>query len=474
MTLACNWHIWTALEIAWVLVSAFVIVLQRRSAAATIAWLLALAFLPVIGLVLYRLIGPLRLKRKRMRHRYSRSIVAEVTGARAHLSDALDEDAQIARVAITLHEAPPLRAASATCYLEGAPFFEALLAAIEAAQDHIHLEFYIWEPDQIGVKIRNALITRARMGVRVRMLVDGTGSARLGRKFLAPLLVAGVEFARFNPVSLPFIRKRRIDFRTHRKIVVCDGRVGFMGGMNITDAQTTEFSSSAWRDTHLRLEGTAVWPLQRMFLEDWYFATEVLPGESEERLFPSRHEPGPHIVQVVGSGPDHDQPTLLHTLFAAITRAETRVWMTTPYFVPEEALLTAICTAALRRLDVRLIIPRRGDSRLIDYAARSYLPELLAAGVKVFEYTPRFIHAKTFVIDDDLGVIGSANLDTRSLRLNFELTALLYDEKLNTTLQDAFLADLEHCQPIELTALQKLPLVERFAQASARLLSPLL
>lgn len=474
MMWAWNWHLFTAFELAWVLVAGYVIVLQRRSAAATIAWLLALTFLPIFGLLLYRLIGPLRLKRKRMRHRYSRDIVAEVTGARTRLTEGLGEDAQIARVAINLHEAPPLRAAHVALYFEGADFYAALLQAIAAAQRHIHLEFYIWEPDRIGLRIRDALIAKARAGVQVRLLLDGTGSSRIGRKFLRPLQEAGVEFARFNPVQLRFLRKRRIDFRTHRKIVVCDGRVGFTGGMNITEEQTREFSPGAWRDTHLQLQGTAVWPLQRMFLEDWYFATEALPTEPDELLFPSQSDGGPHIVQVVGSGPDHDQTTLLHTFFTAITRAEARVWLTTPYFVPEEPLVAALCTASLRRLDVRLIIPRRGDSRLIDLAARSYLPELIAAGVKVYQYLPRFVHAKTFVIDDDLSIVGSANLDTRSLRLNFEVVAVLYDPALNAVLATAFEQDLTHCEPIELEQLKNLPRFVRFAQASARLFSPLL
>jgi cardiolipin synthase len=469
-----DWRYITAFEFVWVFFAAFVIVLQRRSAAATIAWLLAFAFLPILGLVLYRLIGPLRLKRKRMRHAYSRNTVEAVTGARARLRSGSGEEIQIARVPTAQHESPPLQAESAQCFFDGAAFYESLLEAVSHARHHVHLEFYIWEPDRIGTRLRDLLIEKANAGVKVRMLVDGTGSSRLGRKFIAPLHEAGVEFARFNPPSLRFIRTRRVDFRTHRKIVVCDGHIGFTGGMNITDVHSAEFTDKYWRDTQLRVEGAAVWPLQRMFLEDWFFASETLPTEPDGRLFPESHGEAKHTVQIVGGGPDHQHPTLLHTFFTAITRAETRAWLTTPYFVPDQTLVTAMSTAALRRVDVRLIIPQRGDSRLIDLAARSYLPELLASGVKVYEYLPRFIHAKTFVIDDDVAIIGSANLDNRSLWLNFELAAVLYDQALTAELAAAFLADQAHCRPIHLSTLKRGSLGNRFAQASARLLSPLL
>jgi cardiolipin synthase len=469
-----DWRILTVLEFAWLLVAAFVIVLQRRSAAATISWLLAFAFLPIVGMVLYVLIGPMRLRRKRVRHKYSRGIVEALTGARSRLREGSGEDVQIARVATGLSEAPPLPAEQAECYFDGNSLFQSLFAAVEAARVHVHLEYYIWEPDRTGLRLRDLLIERARAGVKVRMLVDGTGSSRLGRKFLAPLRAAGVEFARFNPVSLRFIRTRRVDFRTHRKLVICDGRIGFTGGMNVSDIHSERASSSYWRDTHLKLEGAAVWPLQRIFLEDWHFATEVVPQDSDEQLFPAPQAPRRHDVQIVGSGPDHAQPTLMHTFFTAITRADSRAWLTTPYFVPEESIVTALCTAALRRVDVRLLIPRHGDSRLIDLAARSYIPELLTCGVKVYEYTPRFIHAKTFVIDDDLAIVASANLDNRSMRLNFELAAVLYDRQLNDTLAAAFETDLSHSHRLQLSEFTRIPLPSRFAQASARLFSPLL
>lgn len=468
-----DWRILTLLEVTWVTVVGVIIVLQRRSAAATLAWLLALAFLPVIGLIVYRLIGPLRLDRKRLRRRFGRAAVEEATGAMLRIRELAGEDLQVAMVPIGLGESPPLPASAVALYHDGVSLYAALLAAIEAAQHHVHLEYYIWEPDQIGTRLRDLLIAKAKAGVKVRMLVDATGSADLKRRFCKPLLEAGVELARFNPMSLRFVRTRRIDFRTHRKIVVCDGKVAFTGGMNITDVHSAELCPTYWRDTHVRIEGAAVWPLQRIFIEDWHFATEA-PPPTDDELFPAPPAVRRHIVQIVASGPDQDQMAIHRAFFAAITCATSRVWVTTPYFVPDEATTTALCTAALRRLDVRVLLPLRGDSRLVDLAARSYVPELLASGVKVYEYLPRFIHSKTLVIDDDIAIVGTANLDNRSFRLNFEVVAILYDRPAAAELAAVFEADLADSRRIAVGDLNGKSLPRRLGEASARLLSPLL
>ncbi len=457
----------------WVIVVGIVIILQRRSAAATLAWLFALVFLPVIGLLIYRFIGPLRLERKKLKRVASRRAVGEATAALAALDDGSVEHLQLATIAMELGEAPPLRAHDVTVFTDGKSNYEAILAAVAAARHHVHLEYYIWEPDQIGTALRDALIERAKAGVKVRMIVDGTGSNNLKKPFLAPLHAAGVDVATFNPVRLLRLRLRRPDFRTHRKIVVCDGRVAFTGGMNITDAHSEVYGPAFWRDTHVRISGAAAWPLQRLFLEDWYFATDVMcPLDAE--TFPAPETDGKHLVQVVGSGPDSDAFAIHKVLFTAINQSTDRCWLTTPYFVPDEALLTALITAGLRDVDVRLIVPKRGDSRLVDMAARSYFPELLAAGVRVYEYETRFIHAKTLVCDDDVAIIGTANLDNRSFRLNFEVAAVIYSGPINFHLADAFVRDLEGSRELSRSDYDKQPLSRRLGQATARLISPLL
>ncbi len=468
-----DWRLLAVVWAAWVVAAAVGIVLQRRSAAATMAWLLALALLPIAGLIVYRLLGPLRLERKRLRRRYAQAALEDAVGAMATIRAAATDDAQLAMVPIGLRGAPPLHATAVELYLDGASAYAAILAAIAAATHHVHVEYYIWEPDQIGHRLRDALVAKARAGVQVRVIIDGTGSARLGRRFLRPLRDAGVEVARFNPVKLRFIRTRRVDFRTHRKIVICDGMVGFTGGMNIADNHSAEFGPGYTRDTHVRVDGPVVLSLQRIFLEDWCFATAQLPGETVA-LFPPAAGPRRHVVQIVASGPDHDQLAIHRTFFTAITRATSRLWLTTPYFVPDDAILTALCTAALRGVDVRLLIPARGDSRIIDLAARSYVPELLGAGVKVYEYLPRFIHAKTIVADADVAIVGTANLDNRSFRLNFEIVALFYDHGLTARLAAAFEADLVDARPIDRADVARTSRLRRLGEASARLLSPLL
>ncbi len=457
----------------WVAGVSVVLILQRRSATATLAWLFALVFLPVVGLLIYRIIGPLRLERKRIKRNANRRVVADAMQALAAVDEHTVEHLQLARVGMQLGEASPLRAGEVEVYLDGDSAYAAILAAVAAATHHIHLEYYIWEPDKIGIELRDALIERCKAGVSVRMVVDGTGSNRLKKQFLAPLRAAGVEFAWFNPVRLRSIRLRRPDFRTHRKIVVCDGRVGFTGGMNITDFHSASRSPEYWRDTHLRMTGAAVWPLQRMFVEDWYFAAGTLCPIDVD-TFPRHVTQGDHVVQILGSGPDSAAFAIHKALFTAVNQCTERLWLTTPYFVPDDALLTALISAGLRNVDVKLIIPKKGDSKLVDLAARSYLPELLAAGVRVYEYEERFIHAKTAVCDNDVGIIGTANLDNRSFRLNFEVIAVVYGDKVNTVLADAFTHDLTGSRELTQKHIDALKLGTRFGQGVARLISPLL
>jgi cardiolipin synthase A/B len=465
----------SAVLAVWAGIVAVVIVLQRRSAAATLAWVMTLIFLPVVGLLVYRIIGPLRLSRKKLKRENNRRVVSEALVALAEMGRDPDstEHLQLARIGMAMGESSPLRAEEVEVFLDGDAKFKSILGAIAAATHQIHLEYYIWEPDKIGTRLRDALIERAKGGVKVRMIVDGTGAAGLKKRFLAPLRAAGVEVAWFNPIRLRLLRLRRPDFRTHRKIVVCDGRVGFTGGMNVADDHCKEYRDTYWRDTHVRLTGAAVWPLQRMFFEDWLFAAEQqLPVDATS--FPTPEKAGSHLVQVLGSGPDGKTFPIHAAFFTAINQATDRAWLTTPYFVPDEAILAALMSAGLRDVDVRLIIPKRGDSRLVDMAARSYLPEVLAANVRVFEYEPRFIHAKTMLCDDDVAVIGTANLDNRSFRLNFECAAILFDGGVNGQLADAFAEDQKYCRELTLRDFEKQSLWTRLGQAGARLISPLL
>ncbi len=465
------WLVYPA-AIVWVAVNALVIVMQRRPAASTIAWLMVLTFLPLVGLGIYVVIGPLSIRRRRRRRTISARLVDEGVRGLAKLDDDAEHH-QLAMVSIGLGGAPPLLAEDIRLYFDGASAYAAIFDAIRAATDHVHAAYYIWEPDTIGTELRDLLVERARAGVRVRVLLDGTGSSGLHRAFLKPLRDAGATIAWFNPIRLRTLRGRRADFRMHRKIVICDGATGFTGGMNVADIHSALLSKDYWRDTHVRLTVAAVWPLQRIFFEDWYFAAEELLEITVATVPPPARE-GTHLVQVVASGPDSLSAAIQKVFFTAINQATRRLWLTTPYFVPDDALLTALSTAALRGVDVRVLVPKKGDSRLVDMAARSYFPELLEAKVRVYEYLPRFIHAKTLVCDDEVAIVGTANFDNRSFRLDFELSAVLFGRGANEQLATQYAVDLADSKELGRADLLAMPFLQRFGQASARLLSPLL
>ena len=455
---------------------AVVIVQQRRTPAATIAWLLVLALLPVVGYIIYRLIGPLRLERRKMRRRLTRKVVEEALGALTEIEAAspMRHREQLARIAIAAGEAPPLHSDTIELYTEGEPAYRDIAKALDDAKHHIHIEYYIWEPDETGTRLRDQLIARAKAGIEVRVIVDGTGSHGVRSGFFKALVAAGAEVHWFNPVSLLGLRHRRADFRSHRKIVVCDGRVGFTGGMNVANAHTAAHTGAeAWRDTHMRLEGSAVRALQRVFVEDWmYSANKTLPLSSA--YFPPPQSKTGEVVQIVASGPDLAVFAIQKMYFGAVNQATSRVWLTTPYFVPDDAMLSALVSAAMRGVDVRIIVPAKGDSKLVDLAARSYFPDMLDAGAHVYEYTPRFIHAKTFVIDDDVAIVSTANVDNRSFRLDFEVAGVIYGHGVNTRLADAFTADLKSCTEVDRATLERQRFFRRLGQSGARLLSPLL
>jgi cardiolipin synthase len=367
--------------------------------------------------------------------------------------------------------APPLPVQDLTAFFEGADYYASLLEAVEQAIFHVHLEHYIFEPSGIGARLRDALIRRAEVGVKVRLLVDGLGSKRLSENFTRPLRDAGVEVAFFNSARMTRFLPRYVTFRTHRKIVVVDGRIGFTGGINICDAATAEFSGpGAWRDTHLRFDGIAVGALQAVFAENWFFATgEAL---SDVGYYPSGPLAGEHLMQIVASGPDRDVPAIRDLFFAAIAGARDRILLTTPYFVPDEAIVTALRTSARRGVSVRLLVPARSDAALVNAAARTYYDAVMEAGVHVHRYEQRMLHAKTLVVDDEISVIGTANMDNRSFRLNFEVVAVLYGPGPAAELARQFDLDLGHAKELTAADRSNVSLPSRLLEAIARLCSP--
>lgn len=466
-----GWWGAAVLEATWVVSVAIWVATDRRAPASTLAWIVTLAFLPVVGVPVYWMFGPRRLERRRTRYTLlQRSLHASLEEIAAR-PDIPSDIARPVQLATRLDEAPVSTARSLTVYRSGSEAFAAIAAAVEGARHHLHLESYIWDDDVTGRALRDLLVERAKAGVEVRVLVDGMGAA-VRERFFSPLLAAGGEFARFNPPSLG-LRSRLLNFRTHRKILVADGKVGFLGGMNVSDAQTVgQHGEPPWRDTHLRIEGQAVRWLQRAFCENWQFAARrAMPVTST--YFPEE-PPGGDWLQIVRSGPDRTVFPIHELLFSAIAAADSRVWITCPYLVPDEAMTTAICSAAHRGVDVRLLVPIEGDSRLVAAAVRSYFDDWLAAGARVFEYRPAMLHAKTVVIDRELAVIGSSNLDNRSFRLNFEIVAAIYGTTLADQLAAGFEEDLRRSREVHPSQRLRRRPSARLAEAGARLFSALL
>ena len=470
----------TVLPAAWAAYLAVLsgwIVLQKRAPLATLTWILALAALPYLGFVIYYFLGPQRLRKHQLRRlRAQAALYAHADVERLRQTGVVPPLAlaQLARLGAAACDIPVATATRVELLVDGARTYDAIFEAIRAARDHVHLEYYIFEPDGIGTALRDLLIDKARAGVRVRLLIDALGSQRIGRRFLAPLIAAGAQVARFHDTRIGRRLRPVTNYRTHRKIVICDGTTGFTGGINVTDEEDPRTRADAYHDVHLLLCGSVVHWLQLTFLEDWLYATRGSPqalAADLPRLLPAI-APAPHPVQIVTSGPDNELEPIHRIHLAAIGAATRRAWLTTPYFVPGEPALMALANAALRGVDVRVLVPRRSDSRVVSAAARSYYDELLAAGVRIWEYEARMLHSKTLVVDEACAIVGTANFDNRSFRLNFEICAVVYGPHLAQQLAAQFEADLKASAPVR--ASRHPSFVGRLTEAVARLFSPLL
>lgn len=464
----------------WLLIALLVprIVGERRESAATLAWVLAIVFLPFLGALLYFAIGVTRLRWRRHRRRHARLLLKPGLQAVRERLAQLDpmrrctvgvEDLALIRVAASLDAEAATVGNQVDLLIDGTATFAALTAAIEAARDHVHLEYYIWRPDATGTPLMDLLCRKARAGVEVRLLLDSVGSYWLKEACLEPLRTAGGKAAFFAPVN-PFARRWSLNLRNHRKIVVVDGRVGFTGGVNVGDEyRGRDAALGNWRDTHLRMEGPVVAHLQEIFVEDWFYACKenlIAP-----RYFPEPERRGNAIAQILASGPDSSTQAIHRSVFAAVTTAKERVWMTTPYFVPDRAMLVALETAARRGVDVRILLPVESDSTLVLYAGRSFYRDLLAAGCHLYEYQDGMLHAKTTTVDGRWSSVGSANMDMRSFALNFEANAIVYGRELAAALDRQFEVDL-HCARLAGTGVRSRR--RQVLEATCRILAPLL
>jgi cardiolipin synthase len=452
----------------------------KKETTSAVAWCLTVIFFPVGGLLMYWMFGyqsiqrPLRRKRRHAEayRRWHADVAGELAAhppGRAPLDGAED----LARLAEQLGASPLVGGNRVDLYHEVAHAYDAMIEAIRGAKHHVHFEFFIFRSDASGERFIDALAERAKSGVQVRFLYDAVGSIGLRSRLLRRLIDAGGKASPFLTLLNPLRRRIQINLRNHRKIVVIDGSVGFTGGANVGDEYLGKHAFfGPWRDTFMRLEGPAVRWLQRVFVEDWNFASEqdILAKE----YFPPPKAAGDVPVQVAWSGPDQELRTIREIYFAMLMKAVRRVWIATPYFVPDTGLLDALCLAARSGRDVRLLVPFRPDKWLPFLATRYYWREVLAAGVKIYQYTAGFLHAKVLIADDRWASVGSANLDNRSLLLNFEATCLMESRQVVAELEATFLRDFEKSVRVDPAQFEQRGFVSRFAENACRLLSPVL
>lgn len=489
--LANSWHTLTALFAVLDLVATVVtitwVLMTKKEATSAVAWCLLAVFLPLIGAVLFLLFGhqhvsrPLNRKRrhtKRFRQKHPERLASD-GWAEGQTSPPLvpshapsSSPPALSNLAQRFGAFPPTPGNHVHLYHEGSPAFEAMLAEMSRAHHHIHAEFYIYQPDEIGRRFLQVLIDKARSGVEVRLLYDAIGTRKFMRLPWQELQKAGGQFKQFLPIN-PLRRSYQINLRNHRKILVVDGQVAFTGGMNVGDeylGRVPQFGY--WRDTQLRIEGPAVADLQRIFTEDWDFAA----GEDleETAYYPSTRQDGMTTVQVVESGPDRETKAIREVFFATILEARQRLWIASPYFVPDAGLLDALCLAAQRGVDVRLLCLYHPDKWIPFLAGRYYWTDLLRAGGKVYQYTRGMMHAKVVTVDGNWAMVGTANLDNRSMHLNFEVNCLLYDPGLTAELDAAFLRDFRSAIRLDRHVFGQRPFAARLMENTCRLLSPIL
>lgn len=452
------------------------VLMDNKQPEKTMAWILVLCFMPIVGIIFYLFFGQNTRKEKVISERSM-----DLLMKRSMLEFAEQENLHIPRRNRPLMKlftnqnwALPFKDNEVSIFTDGYGFVSTLLYNIGQAQDHIHLDTYIIEDDPLGNLVADALIDKARQGVEVRLLYDDVGCWRVKDRFFNRMKAAGIQVYAFMPVRFPAFTGK-VNYRNHRKLCVIDGKVGFIGGMNIALRYVKGTARQTWRDTHLCIRGGAVYAIQRAFLVDWYFVSRTLV--TDRRYYPPVDKTIDNncLAQIVTSSPVSPWPDIMQGYVRVLLQAHRYVYMESPYFLPTEPVLFAMRTAALAGVDVRLIVPRHGDAKLVEWASRSYLMEVIEAGVKVYLYEPGFNHSKILVSDDNLSSCGSTNIDFRSFENNFEANAFFFNEGMALRLKKVFLTDQAQSTLVDdVSYFIKRPFLQRLLESLVRLLSPLL
>ena len=452
------------------------VLMDNRQPDRTIAWALIIFFVPFAGIIFYLFFGvntrKERLISKRSMDKLTKSSMLSFVEQRNLKVD--KRHRQLVDLYVNQDLSLPFKDNKTDIFTSGEAFFQSLINDISHAKHHIHIDMYIWEDDTIGNKVAHALIAKAKEGVAVRVVYDDVGCWRVPQRFFSRMSREGISVQSFMPVRFPTLT-RRVNYRNHRKVIVIDGQVGYIGGMNIADRYVHGIGDQEWRDTMLRIVGGAVYGLQRTFLIDWYFVSRTLITDSDYYPPVKLQQPNDCVAQVVTSSPAADFPNIMQGYVRIIMEAKNYVYIQTPYFMPNEPVLFALKTAALGGVDVRIMVPERCDAFFVEWASRSYLREVVEAGVKVYLYRAGFLHSKTLICDDSIVACGSTNVDFRSFENNFEANIFIYNEVEALRHKNIFLDDQRHS--ISLRRIKKRmrpPFLIHFWESVVRLFSPLM
>lgn len=452
-----------------------VLLLDNRNPTKSLSWVLVLLFIPIFGIFMYLLLGQNYRRKKIISKKSIRRVrdrpVASFDIEKLSNNNMADNQLNLIKMLYRNSEAAGYAFNKIEILSNGESTFEAVFEAIRNAQDHIHIEFFIFDDDKISNQLRELLIQKAKEGVRVRMIYDYWGSFDLSKRYLKSLREAGAFVRSFLPIHWRFSRSK-INYRNHRKLIIVDGKIGFTGGLNVADRYIYGNTLGTWRDTFIRIEGAAVQGLQLLFIVDWYFVErKMIEGI---KYFPEPQKFDSNLVQIVSSGPDTDWEAIMQGIAAAMMTATKYIYIQTPYFMPPEVIENCIQMSAMSGVDVRLMIPSKSDSRLSDASTSSYLGKALEAGVRIFIYKNGFLHSKAIVIDDFISIVGSCNIDERSFFQNFEANAFIYEQKTATKLKDLFLVDLKQSSELTLKEWTNRKRKQKLIESLARLFSPLM
>ena len=459
-----------------------VTVLENRNPVKTISWILVLILLPIAGFIVFIFFGQNFRKEKIIARKglKNHDTISSIANEQVNnlmeeeilYDNNLEEKRRLVALLLRNSNAVITMGNKVNILHNGNETFASIITAIENAKRFIHFEYYIFEDDKIGRSIINILKEKVKKGVEVRIIVDDVGSWELKKPFFKEMWDSGIQIYSFLKVHFPKLTST-INYRNHRKIVVVDGVIGFIGGMNIADRYVEGAKEyGIWRDTHLRIEGDAVNSLQTVFSIDWYFVShEEL---NHKKYFPYKKSPGDKTVQIVPSAPDSDWHSIMMGIFHSISSAKKTICIETPYLIPTESVLLAIKTVALGGVDVKVILPQKSDSRVTLLSSRSYIREMMEAGVKFYFYQKGFLHSKVLIIDDYISIVGSANMDFRSFEQNFEITAFIYDKNTAQELNNSFLQDLSDSKLVTLDEWNNRSKMEKAKESFARLVSPLM